>query len=132
MAGSMILNGSQCHLGQLITRNKLLGCRLPGVCWLLCCWSLASRFVKVRPIEALAAVAPFAAGEKCPQSRGSARGHLNNFTTCQASEAQQGTNRRALLSVGVSVAAATQLSWASPANALVVSKEWEKVRQPQY
>ena len=36
-------------------------------------------------------------------------------------------DRRRLLGAGISLAAAVQLKSASPADALVVSKEWEKV-----
>ena len=49
------------------------------------------------------------------------------MTTCQASEEQNALNRRGLLTTGLSLAAATQLQVASPADAVVVSKEWEKV-----
>lgn len=46
-------------------------------------------------------------------------------------------DRRGLLGAGISLAAAVQLRSASPADALVVSKEWEKVtcvlcHSPQY
>lgn len=73
------------------------------------------------------AAAPFAAGEKCSHSRGHAR-QQHVATCCQAIEAEQVVNRRGLLSAGVSLAAAAQLQSASPADALVVSKEWEKAR----
>lgn len=39
-------------------------------------------------------------------------------------------NRRGLLGAGLSLAAASQLQIADPAEALVVAKEWEKVSQP--
>lgn len=67
--------------------------------------------------------APFAAGERCPQ----AHTRKQHVTTCQTNETEQGINRRGLLSAGISLAAAAQLQIASPADALVVSKEWEKV-----
>jgi len=122
MAGNMVLADSQCHVGQVATRNKVLGGRHPGMISTLSCLTLLLYQPDWSPVSPLCYAAPFAAGERCPQSR---RQHAT--TTCQAGEAQQVVNRRGLLSAGISLAAAAQLQSASPADALVVSKEWEKV-----
>ena len=70
--------------------------------------------------------APFASADRCQPPHGQSR-RTQVVTSCQASEEQQHVNRRGLLGAGLSLAAASQLQTAGPADALVVTKEWEKV-----
>lgn len=76
----------------------------------------------------IAHAVPFVAGEKCSHHH-SHRRSRTPVTTCQASDSEHLVDRRQLLGAGISLAAAVQLRSASPAAALVVSKEWEKVPQ---
>ena len=73
-----------------------------------------------------ASAVPFVAADKCTHNRAHARKQYA-ATICQASDCQQIVNRRGLVSAGISLAVAAQLQSVSPADALIVSKEWEKV-----
>lgn len=127
MTAQVSVSGSQCHTGCVFTRNKVFGGRYPGmICLVMLAQTLGLQPFGANLNELMRIAAPFTADDRCPQSdKRCCRQHVT--TVCQASTTEQ-VNRRGLLTAGISLAAAAQLQPASRANALVVSKEWEKVR----
>lgn len=65
--------------------------------------------------------------QTCPGLR---RRRQETTTACQASTEQHSLTRRTVLNAGIAAAAAAGIQLPTPADALVVSKEWEKVARP--
>lgn len=93
-----------CDSGEMLSRGKFVGGRLPVP------------FVKAHTCQ-----------QACPGSR---RRRQDIAVTCQASSEQQNLTRRTVLNAGIAAAAAVGVQLPGPADALVVSKEWEKVALP--
>lgn len=111
------------HSNHIVIRNTVRGSRSPGAAVDANVFSNQSTII-LNP--RIAHAVPFVAGEKCTHHH-SHRRACTRVTTCQASDSEHLVDRRQLLGAGISLAAAVQLRTASPAAALVVSKEWEKV-----
>lgn len=121
----MAFSSLHIHSNHILIRNNVLGSRSPGLIAAMFPW-LSKHYTAGRLNAILAFAVHFVAGEKC--SHHHRHGHRHTLaTTCQASDSEQVVDRRSLLGAGISLAAAAQLKAASPADALVVSKEWEKV-----
>lgn len=108
-----------------LTCNKALGSRSPGLntaMHLKTCNTHGAQALNAHRAFAV----PFVPGEKCSHHHAHGRSRTR-ATTCQVSDSAQVVDRRGMLGAGISLAAAVQLRFTSPANAVVVSKEWEKV-----